>query len=408
MQAISHLTLNMAAPDAALVCYAVQNDKLSRYVVAELINGEQALVPESGTLYAIRYVKPDKTGGFYDTLEDGSPAVVANGSTLTIGYAAQVLTVPGDVYVQLQLLSGGGEVLTSFAWWLKVAPNVWTDDQVESSDYYSVLSQQIADVLGAAASLTGMTASATGRPAGSAPAVTVTGGQDGQPYNLAFQIPAGETGPAPTVSSTTVQYQASDNGTTVPTGTWSTSVPDVTPGGYLWTRARARFGTTWTSYWYSVSYRARNGEGAPSDATPLADSAEGSAGTSTDFSRADHRHPLTIPSEGGSGYVKLYDGTMIQWGRTSVNIPAGSTDASVSVTYPQAFHTSTGQPVVVVSTSETAGGTTTQTNVCVPTVTQANSLTSFTIRAWKQASVGANQNNPVPVIGWMAFGRWKE
>ena len=264
MQALSHLVLNMAAPNAALVCYAVQNDKLSRYVVAELADGDQALVPESGTLFAIRYLKPDGTGGFYDTLEDGTPAVAANGSTLTIGYASQVLTVPGDVYVQLQLLSGTGEVLTSFAWILRVFRNVWTDEQVESSDYYSILSQQIADVLGAAESLTGMTATATGLPAGSAPTVNVTGGTEGQPYNLALGIPAGPTGPAPTVASTSVQYQASNNGTTPPTGTWSTSVPEVTPGNYLWTRARAKFGDSWTAYWYAVSYRGLNGSGAVS------------------------------------------------------------------------------------------------------------------------------------------------
>lgn len=295
MQALSYLNLNMAAPNAALVCYAVQNDRLSRYVIADLADGEAALVPESGTLYAIRYRKPDGTGGFYDTLEDGTPAVTANGSRLTIGYAQQVLTVPGDVYVQLQLLNGSGEILTSFAWILRVFPNVWTDDQVESSDYYSILSQQIADVLGAAEALTGMTATASALPAGSAPTVNVTGGTDGQPYNLALGIPAGATGPAPTMAETEVQYQAGTSGTTAPTGTWQNSPPDVAPGGYLWTRARARFGSTWTAYWYSVSYRGQNGAGSASSVTPLIPSGSaGLVGTSTDFARADHRHPSAV------------------------------------------------------------------------------------------------------------------
>lgn len=295
MQALSYLNLNMAAPNAALVCYAVQNDRLSRYVIADLADGEAALVPESGTLYAIRYCKPDGTGGFYDTLEDGTPAVTANGSRLTIGYAQQVLTVPGDVYVQLQLLNGSGKVLTSFAWTLRVFENVWSDNQIESSDYYSILSEQIAAVLDAAENLTGMTASATSLPAGSAPTARVTGGSGGNPYNLELGIPAGATGPAPTMAATEVQYQAGTSGTTAPTGTWQNSPPDVSPGGYLWTRARARFGSTWTAYWYSVSYRGLNGAGSASSATPLIPSGTaGVVGTSTDFARADHRHPSAV------------------------------------------------------------------------------------------------------------------
>lgn len=294
MQALSYLNLNMVAPNAALVCYAVQNDRLSRYVVADLADGEQALAPPAGTLYAIRYRKPDGTGGFYDTLEDGTPAVVADGSRLTIGYAQQVLTVPGDVYVQLQLLNGSGKVLTSFAWTLRVFENVWSDDQIESSDYYSILSEQIAAVLDAAENLTGMTASATSLPAGSAPTARVTGGSGGNPYNLELGIPAGETGPAPTMAATEVQYQAGTSGTTAPTGTWQNSPPDVSPGGYLWTRARARFGSTWTAYWYSVSYRGQNGTGAPSSIVPLISDGTGAIGGSTDFARADHVHPSPI------------------------------------------------------------------------------------------------------------------
>lgn len=294
MQAFSHLTLNLVAPNAALVSYAVQNDRLSRYVVAELANGEQAFAPPSGTLYAIRYRKPDGTGGFYDTLEDGTPAVTANGSTLTIGYAQQVLTVPGDVFVMLQLLNGSGQVLTSFSWRLLVFENVWNDDQIESSDYYSILSEQIAAVLDAAENLTGMTASATSLPAGSEPTARVTGGSGGNPYNLELGIPAGQTGPAPTLGQTEVQYQASTSGTTVPTGTWQSSPPTVNPGSYLWTRARAQFGGNWTSYWYSVSYRGLNGSGSPSSAVPLIATGSGAVGTSTDFARADHRHPSPV------------------------------------------------------------------------------------------------------------------
>ena len=38
------------------------------------------------------------------------------------------------------------------------------------------------------------------------------------------------------ISSTAVTYQASTNGTTVPTGTWGTTIPSVSANQYLWTR----------------------------------------------------------------------------------------------------------------------------------------------------------------------------
>lgn len=47
----------------------------------------------------------------------------------------------------------------------------------------------------------------------------------------------GDTGAAGKgVKSAAVTYQASNSGTTAPTGTWSATVPSVTAGQYLWTR----------------------------------------------------------------------------------------------------------------------------------------------------------------------------
>lgn len=44
----------------------------------------------------------------------------------------------------------------------------------------------------------------------------------------------GETGNG--IKSTTVTYQASSSGTVIPTGEWSTSIPSVSAGQYLWTK----------------------------------------------------------------------------------------------------------------------------------------------------------------------------
>ena len=70
----------------------------------------------------------------------------------------------------------------------------------------------------------------------------------------------GEDGDSVSIKSQQVTYQASSSGTTIPTGTWSTSVPSLNSGQYLWTRTVVNYsdGTTTTSY--SVSYKGENGD----------------------------------------------------------------------------------------------------------------------------------------------------
>ena len=74
----------------------------------------------------------------------------------------------------------------------------------------------------------------------------------------------GDTGTAATITTQTVRYQASTSGTTVPSGTWSSTIPTVPQGSYLWTRTELDFndGTTVTSY--SVSRMGIDGSGAVS------------------------------------------------------------------------------------------------------------------------------------------------
>ena len=108
----------------------------------------------------------------------------------------------------------------------------------------------------------------------------------------------GDTGAAASVQSTAVEYQASDSGTTVPTGSWSSSVPTVQQGKFLWTRTTLTFNSGSPILWYSVAYQAIDGEGAPGSSTPLADSGTGVVGTAIAYSRQDHQHPLNVATSG--------------------------------------------------------------------------------------------------------------
>lgn len=70
----------------------------------------------------------------------------------------------------------------------------------------------------------------------------------------------GKDGDSVSIESQQTTYQVSNSGVTIPTGTWSASVPSLNSGQYLWTRTTVNYsdGTTTTSY--SVSYKGGDGE----------------------------------------------------------------------------------------------------------------------------------------------------
>lgn len=76
----------------------------------------------------------------------------------------------------------------------------------------------------------------------------------------------GDTGPAGTngtdgkgIKSTAITYQVSSSGTTIPTGTWSSSIPSVSAGQYLWIRTITTYTDNATTTSYSVSRNGTNG-----------------------------------------------------------------------------------------------------------------------------------------------------
>lgn len=61
------------------------------------------------------------------------------------------------------------------------------------------------------------------------------------------------------VKNTTVEYQASTSGTTVPTGVWSTTIPNVDAGSYLWTKTTTNYTSGTPTIGYSVARMGMNG-----------------------------------------------------------------------------------------------------------------------------------------------------
>lgn len=186
------LILDFQAPNVAVVAYAKQNDRATRKLICQLVDGGTPWVAIGNIYAAIRFLKPDGTGGFYDTDDNGNPAIAFNGSQATLTLAEQVLTVPGTVYLELNIYNSQSERLTTFAFVLNVEASVLSDATIISSNYYNILTQQIADILGSIGAVAGLTATAHSIPKDEDATVTVTGGTSAQdPYNLDFGLPRG-------------------------------------------------------------------------------------------------------------------------------------------------------------------------------------------------------------------------
>lgn len=85
----------------------------------------------------------------------------------------------------------------------------------------------------------------------------------------------GDKGDAATVVTNKTEYQTSTSGTVIPSSSWSTTIPLVTPGNYLWTRTTVQFNSGSANYIYGVSRYGIDGSGAVSTVNGVAPNAEG-------------------------------------------------------------------------------------------------------------------------------------
>lgn len=115
MNVTSKIDVNFQRPTANAV-HAKQGDSLTRKISISLFSGNERFLLGEGITVAIKYSKPDKTKGFYDTLPDNSPAWAydVGNNVLDITLAPQVLTVAGTVKVSVMLVNGE-EILSTFA-----------------------------------------------------------------------------------------------------------------------------------------------------------------------------------------------------------------------------------------------------------------------------------------------------
>lgn len=145
MQVSTNLVLDLQRPNINAIVHAKQNDKASRSVVAKLMSGESAFMPPNGANYMIRYGKSDGTGGMYDKIEDGeTAAVTVSQNTATIRLVEQALTAPGPVVMELNIYDSTGAKLTTFSWIVFVEESAFSDEEIVSTNYFNILTEEIA------------------------------------------------------------------------------------------------------------------------------------------------------------------------------------------------------------------------------------------------------------------------
>ncbi len=159
----------------------------------------------------------------------------------------------------------------------------------------------------------------------------------------------GDQGDPSTIESQSVTYMESSSGTVVPSGSWTTTIPSVTPGNFLWTRTILQFNDNTTVTAYSVSRYGIDGTGAVSSVNNQNPDTNGNVTlraaniqASDNLSVQDHltadentintlvikpNNTIAIPSSGGSASYNLAgitaDHIVVHWGfsASAENVP---------------------------------------------------------------------------------------
>lgn len=183
-------------------------------------------------------------------------------------------------------------------------------------------------------------------------------------YSIAFKGQTGQNGTSVTVSSTSVTYQVGASGTTKPTGEWSTTVPNVPNGQFLWTKTVVKYSDGKSTEAYSVSYKGTNGT-------------NGSNGTSVTVSSTSVTYQAgasgtTPPTGTWSTSVPTVQNGQYLWTKTVVNYSDGKSTESYSVSYKGTNGTNGKDGLDAITMAITSSGGTIFKNTAIATTLTAH------------------------------------
>lgn len=141
--------------------------------------------------------------------------------------------------------------------------------------------------------------------------------------------PQGATGKG--VKSSAVTYQASTSGTTIPTGTWSSTIPSVAAGSFLWTRTIITYTDNTTTTSYSVGKMGNTGAtGAKGDKGDTGAAGKGVKSTAVTYQAGASQ--TTVPTGTWLTTVPtLTTALPYLWTRTVITYTDNTTSTSYSV-----------------------------------------------------------------------------
>ena len=192
-------------------------------------------------------------------------------------------------------------------------------------------------------------------------------------YSIAYHGGSGTV-----IEEHSVLYQAGTSGTIVPDGEWDTSIPELQPGQYLWTKTEVIYsdGTTTTSY--SVGYNGSDGVGRGVEST-IVEYAVCASGTTA----PEDGWQLTIPDVPRGSYL---------WTRTTVLYTDGQ---APSVSYSVALHGLDGDGAITVKIYSSNG----------TTFKDVSATTTLTARVYAGAQLlNTAQVNALGMILWYRDG----
>lgn len=126
------------------------------------------------------------------------------------------------------------------------------------------------------------------------------------------------------IKSTAVTYQASTSGTSVPTGTWSTTIPTVSANQYLWTRTTITYTDDTTSVSYSIGKIGATGGTGPSGA-------DGKGVKSTTITYQGSTSGTIVPTGTWSSTIPSVAAGSYLWTRTVITYTDNTTSTSYSI-----------------------------------------------------------------------------
>lgn len=187
------------------------------------------------------------------------------------------------------------------------------------------------------------------------------------------KLKAGAAGPAGTgveVDVTSIEYQIGSSGTVKPTGSWSTDIPDVPAGKYLWTRTSVTYSDGATTETYTVSYKSTDGKNGKDGVSPT-----------VSISKSGNTTTITIKDEKGTHTQTVKDGTDGTPGTPGVN---GKTP------YFHVKYSNDGGKTFTSNSGETVGS-------YIGTCTDYNSADPTTVGAYTWAKIRGKDGDSVSI-----------